>query len=73
MKHPRRFSVLLLAVFPLPLVSTLQVGGGYIFGLPVGFIADSLGSTAGATAAFLVGKTVSPRPLGLSLAAFWGT
>lgn len=36
----------------------LLLGGGYLFGLTVGFIADSIGSTAGATAAFLVGKTI---------------
>lgn len=38
--------------------AVLQLGGGYVFGLLVGFAADSLGSTAGATAAFIVGKTV---------------
>jgi len=37
----------------------LQLGGGYLFGLGVGFVTDSLGSTLGATAAFLVGRTVS--------------
>lgn len=36
----------------------LQLGGGYLFGLPVGFVADSLGATLGATAAFLLGRTV---------------
>lgn len=36
----------------------VQLGGGYLFGLPVGFVADSIGATLGATAAFLVGKTV---------------
>lgn len=35
-----------------------QLGGGYLFGLPVGFVADSLGATLGATAAFLLGRTV---------------
>ncbi|CAI0395290.1 unnamed protein product [Linum tenue] len=38
-----------------------SLGGGYLFGLPVGFIADSIGATLGATAAFLVGRTVG-RP-----------
>lgn len=36
-----------------------QLGGGYLFGLPLGFIADSVGATIGATAAFLLGRTVS--------------
>ncbi|KAH9315395.1 hypothetical protein KI387_024022, partial [Taxus chinensis] len=34
------------------------LGGGYLYGLPIGFIADSIGSTFGCTAAFLVGKTI---------------
>lgn len=38
--------------------SLLTLGGGYLFGLVVGFITDSTGSTAGATAAFLVGRTI---------------
>lgn len=37
----------------------LQLGGGYLFGLPVGFIADSIGATVGATVAFILGRTVS--------------
>lgn len=36
-----------------------QLGGGYLFGLPVGFFADSIGATLGAGAAFLLGRTVS--------------
>lgn len=36
----------------------IQLGGGYLFGLPVGFVADSIGATLGAVAAFLIGKTV---------------
>ncbi|KAA8543215.1 hypothetical protein F0562_021290 [Nyssa sinensis] len=36
----------------------LQLGGGYLFGLPVGFVADSVGATIGATAAFLLGRTI---------------
>ena len=35
-----------------------QIGGGYLFGLPVGFFADSIGATIGATAAFILGRTV---------------
>jgi uncharacterized membrane protein YdjX (TVP38/TMEM64 family) len=51
-----------LAYIPLTIVavpaSVLTLGGGYLFGLPVGFVADSLGATLGATAAFLLGRTV---------------
>lgn len=36
-----------------------QLGGGYLFGLPVGFCADSVGATLGAGASFLLGRTVS--------------
>lgn len=39
--------------------SDFQLGGGYLFGLPIGFIADSIGATLGAAAAFLLGRTVS--------------
>jgi uncharacterized membrane protein YdjX (TVP38/TMEM64 family) len=53
---------LALAYIPLTIVavpaSVLTLGGGYLFGLPVGFVADSLGATLGATAAFLLGRTV---------------
>ncbi|KAK8482162.1 hypothetical protein V6N11_027616 [Hibiscus sabdariffa] len=34
------------------------LGGGYLFGLPVGFIADSIGATLGATVAFVFGRTI---------------
>ncbi|KAB2608273.1 pantothenate kinase 2-like [Pyrus ussuriensis x Pyrus communis] len=37
----------------------LKLDGGYLFGLPVGIVADSIGSTLGAGAAFLLGRTVS--------------
>ncbi|KAI8561411.1 hypothetical protein RHMOL_Rhmol04G0337600 [Rhododendron molle] len=37
--------------------ATYWLGGGYLFGLPVGFVADSIGATLGAVAAFLIGKT----------------
>lgn len=54
--------VLALAYIPLTVLavpaSILTIGGGYLFGLPIGFVADSMGSTAGATAAFLLGKMV---------------
>ncbi|CAI7742534.1 unnamed protein product [Closterium sp. NIES-54] len=54
--------IMALAYIPLNILALpgaiLTLGGGYVFGLLVGFVADSLGSTAGATAAFLVGKTI---------------
>lgn len=40
-------------------LSILQLGGGYLYGLLLGFVADSIGATLGATAAFLLGRTVS--------------
>ncbi|THG03135.1 hypothetical protein TEA_016014 [Camellia sinensis var. sinensis] len=40
------------------LVGTISLGGGYLLGLPVGFIADSIGATVGAAAAFLLGRTI---------------
>ncbi|KAJ8766349.1 hypothetical protein K2173_022408 [Erythroxylum novogranatense] len=55
---------LALAVAYIPLTvlavpaSVLTLGGGYLFGLPVGFVADSVGATVGATAAFLLGRTI---------------
>ncbi|XP_019437228.1 PREDICTED: uncharacterized protein LOC109343407 isoform X2 [Lupinus angustifolius] len=55
---------LALAVAYIPLTilavpaSVLTIGGGYLFGLPMGIIADSIGSTAGAGAAFLLGRTI---------------
>uniref|UniRef100_A0A5B6Z8U7 VTT domain-containing protein n=1 Tax=Davidia involucrata TaxID=16924 RepID=A0A5B6Z8U7_DAVIN len=54
--------VLAVAYIPLTILavpaSVLTLGGGYLFGLPVGFVADSVGATIGATAAFLFGKTI---------------
>lgn len=54
--------VLAIAYIPLTVLavpaSVLTLGGGYLFGLPVGFVADSIGSTIGATAAFLLGRTI---------------
>ncbi|XP_047336800.1 TVP38/TMEM64 family membrane protein slr0305-like [Impatiens glandulifera] len=54
--------VLAVAYIPLTVLavpaSVLTLGGGYLFGLPVGFFADSIGATLGATAAFLLGKTI---------------
>ncbi|KAK9197365.1 hypothetical protein WN943_005501 [Citrus x changshan-huyou] len=55
--------VLIIAYVPLTVLaipaSILTLGGGYLFGLPLGVIADSVGATIGATAAFLIGRTVS--------------
>ena len=50
----------MLAIAPILayMLLLLQLGGGYLFGLPVGFVADSLGATIGATAALLLGRTV---------------
>ncbi|XP_057535979.1 uncharacterized protein LOC130814023 [Amaranthus tricolor] len=54
--------VLAIAYIPLTVLavpaSVLTLGGGYLFGLPLGFIADSVGATIGATAAFLLGRTI---------------
>ncbi|GER32339.1 SNARE associated Golgi protein family [Striga asiatica] len=55
---------LALAVAYVPLTilavpaSVLTLGGGYLFGLPIGFLADSIGATLGAGAAFLLGRTL---------------
>ncbi|XP_076949237.1 uncharacterized protein LOC143621809 [Bidens hawaiensis] len=55
---------LALAVAYIPLTilavpaSVLTLGGGYLFGLPMGFLADSIGAVIGATAAFLLGRTI---------------
>ncbi|XP_077218366.1 uncharacterized protein LOC143852701 [Tasmannia lanceolata] len=55
---------LVLAIGYIPLTvlavpaSILTLGGGYLFGLPIGFVADSIGATIGATAAFLLGRTI---------------
>ncbi|PQP99495.1 uncharacterized protein Pyn_32163 [Prunus yedoensis var. nudiflora] len=46
-----------LTVLAVP-ASVLTLGGGYLFGLPVGFVADSIGATVGAGAAFLLGRTI---------------
>ncbi|KAE8009692.1 hypothetical protein FH972_006116 [Carpinus fangiana] len=54
--------VLAIAYIPLTVLavpaSVLSLGGGYLFGLPVGFVADSIGATIGATAAFILGRTI---------------
>ncbi|KAH6833022.1 SNARE associated Golgi protein family [Perilla frutescens var. hirtella] len=54
--------VLAVAYIPLTILavpaSVLTLGGGYLFGLPVGFVADSVGATIGAGAAFLLGRTL---------------
>ncbi|XP_057964713.1 uncharacterized protein LOC131155524 [Malania oleifera] len=55
---------LALAVAYIPLTvlavpaSILTLGGGYLFGLPMGFLVDSIGATVGATAAFILGRTI---------------
>ncbi|KAL8240075.1 hypothetical protein R6Q59_013430 [Mikania micrantha] len=55
---------LALAVAYIPLTilavpaSILTLGGGYLFGLPMGFLADSIGAVIGATAAFILGRTI---------------
>ncbi|KAG4174461.1 hypothetical protein ERO13_A11G121600v2 [Gossypium hirsutum] len=54
--------VLALSYIPLTILvvpaSILTLGGGYLFGLSVGFMADSIGATLGATAAFVLGRTI---------------
>ncbi|XP_057508537.1 uncharacterized protein LOC130791412 [Actinidia eriantha] len=54
--------VLAVAYIPLTVLavpaSVLTLGGGYLFGLPMGFVADSIGATIGATAALLLGRTI---------------
>ncbi|KAF4358897.1 hypothetical protein F8388_013701 [Cannabis sativa] len=54
--------VLAVAYIPLTILavpaSVLTLGGGYLFGLPVGFLADSIGATLGAGAAFFLGRTI---------------
>lgn len=54
--------VLAVAYIPLTVLavpaSVLTLGGGYLFGLPIGFLADSTGAVMGATAAFLLGRTI---------------
>ncbi|CAK8531042.1 unnamed protein product [Lathyrus sativus] len=66
-----RWGPLVLAVAYIPLTvlavpaSVLTLGGGYLFGLPVGFVADSIGATVGAGAAFLLGRTIG-RPFVVS-------
>ncbi|CAK8576063.1 unnamed protein product [Lathyrus sativus] len=59
-----KWGPLALAVAYIPLTilavpaSVLTLGGGYLFGLPIGIIADSIGATIGVVAAFLLGGTV---------------
>ncbi|KAK8541487.1 hypothetical protein V6N12_014121 [Hibiscus sabdariffa] len=42
------FAYIPLTVLAVP-AAVLSLGGGYLFGLPVGFVADSIGATLGAT------------------------
>ncbi|XP_059625829.1 uncharacterized protein LOC132268923 isoform X2 [Cornus florida] len=51
------FAYIPLTVLAVP-ASVLTLGCGYLFGLPVGFIVDSVGATMGATAAFILGRTM---------------
>ncbi|XP_010546832.1 PREDICTED: uncharacterized protein LOC104818792, partial [Tarenaya hassleriana] len=53
-----------LTVLAVP-ASILTVGGGYLFGPPIGFVADSVGATLGAGAAFLLGRTIG-KPFAVS-------
>ncbi|KAL8105192.1 hypothetical protein AgCh_029113 [Apium graveolens] len=39
--------------------SSSILGGGYLFGLLVGFCADSIGATVGASVAFILGRTIA--------------
>lgn len=61
--------VLAISYIPLTVLavpaSILTLGGGYLFGLPIGFLADSIGATIGATAAFILGRTIG-RPYVIS-------
>ncbi|KAJ0638457.1 putative SNARE associated golgi family protein [Helianthus annuus] len=56
----RAFAYVPLTVLAVP-ASVLTLGGGYLFGLATGFLADSTGAVLGATAAFLLGRTIG-RP-----------
>ncbi|GMI76079.1 hypothetical protein like AT1G03260 [Hibiscus trionum] len=51
------FAYIPLTVLAVP-AAVLTLGGGYLFGMPVGFIADSIGATLGATVAFIFGRTI---------------
>ncbi|XP_057956795.1 uncharacterized protein LOC131150213 [Malania oleifera] len=51
------FAYIPLTVLAVP-ASVLTLGGGYLFGLSVGFVADSIGATFGAAAAFQLGRTI---------------
>ncbi|XP_042407922.1 TVP38/TMEM64 family membrane protein slr0305-like isoform X2 [Zingiber officinale] len=58
-------AMLAVAYIPLTILAVpaavLSLGGGYLFGLPIGFLADSIGATLGSVAAFLLGRTLG-RP-----------
>ncbi|KAF3511154.1 hypothetical protein F2Q69_00000799 [Brassica cretica] len=47
----------LITVFSAPNYCD-RIGGGYLFGLPIGFVGDSVGATLGSGAAFLLGRTI---------------
>ncbi|KAG6491474.1 TVP38/TMEM64 family membrane protein slr0305-like [Zingiber officinale] len=54
--------VLTVAYIPLTILAVpaavLSLGGGYLFGFPIGFLADSVGATIGSVAAFLLGRAL---------------
>ncbi|PPS02201.1 hypothetical protein GOBAR_AA18463 [Gossypium barbadense] len=54
---PKAVAYIPLTVLAVP-ASVLTLGGGYLFGLLLGFISDSVGATVGAGAAFLLGRTL---------------
>ncbi|KAE8679622.1 Detected protein of unknown function [Hibiscus syriacus] len=60
----RVFACIPLTVLPVP-AAVLTLGGGYLLGLPLGFITYSIGSTLGATVAFIFGRTIG-RPYVIS-------
>ncbi|XP_074561042.1 uncharacterized protein LOC141817263 [Curcuma longa] len=61
--------VLAISYIPLTILAVpaavLSLGGGYLFGLPIGFLADSVGATIGSVAAFLLGRALG-RPYVIS-------
>ncbi|KAG6497075.1 hypothetical protein ZIOFF_044961 [Zingiber officinale] len=60
-------TILAVAYIPLTILAVpaavLSLGGGYLFGLPIGFLADSIGGTLGSVAAFLLGRTRAAQTL----------
>ena len=67
--------VLLAAVYTVACVlfvpgSILTLGAGFLFGVVYGTVAVSIGSVLGATAAFLVGRTLLRGPIEKRIAAY---